>query len=249
MKVAFCKRGVCTGTVPEADGTECNFPGLEKCYTPGHCRSIPQANLSFCTLGTPRQCPQPSDPCRVSACNPQTGDCIEGDKCPGVYFGCEVCNAGTCNAVNLGGPCANQEGDFNECTTDDHCAVVAIGSVSELDPAASARMPAGLAAALVDAQQVGQTIAICQGVAGGAGPTATPTTMPTQTPTVVAGSCSGDCDDDHVVTVGEVVTMANITLETAEYSTCERGDADNDGVIRINDIVIGVNRALHGCAG
>jgi hypothetical protein len=43
--------------------------------------------------------------------------------------------------------------------------------------------------------------------------------------------------------------MANITLETDDYSSCERGDADHDGVIRINDIVIGVDHALHGCPG
>jgi hypothetical protein len=249
MAEAVCKKGVCTGTVPLPDGTECNYAGLEKCYTPGHCTSIPSAGLSFCTLGTPKSCPQPTDPCKLSVCNPQTGQCVEGDRCPGVFYGCEVCNAGTCTAVNLGGPCANSEGDFNDCTTDDHCALVATSSVAELDPAASALMPVGLAAALVDAQQVGTTIAICQGVAGGAGPTATPTTLPTQTPTAMPGSCAGDCNDDQVVTVGEVVTMANITLGIAKYSACPGGDADNDGVIRINEVVVGVNHALHGCAG
>jgi hypothetical protein len=249
MTNPVCTRGVCKGTVPVADDTECNYAGLEKCYTPGHCTSIPLAGLSFCTLGTPKVCPQPSDPCKASACNGQTGECVEGDRCPGIFYGCQVCNAGICTPVNLGGPCANPEGDFNPCTTDDHCALVSTGALSELDPAVSAQMPVGLVAALVDAQQIGETLAICQGVAGGAGPTATPTTMPTQTPTVMATSCSGDCDDNKVVTVGEVVTLATITLEAAEYSTCARGDADNDGAMRINDIVIGVNHALHGCGG
>jgi hypothetical protein len=65
----------------------------------------------------------------------------------------------------------------------------------------------------------------------------------------MSSACSGDCDNNQEVSVGEVVTMANITLETEDYSQCERGDADGDGVIRINDIVIGVDHALHGCPG
>ena len=70
MTNPLCKHGVCTGKVPVADGTACNYAGLEKCYAPGSCKSIPLAGLSDCTLGTPKTCPQPSDPCKQSACNP-----------------------------------------------------------------------------------------------------------------------------------------------------------------------------------
>ena len=248
MSNAFCTKGVCKGTVPAADGTDCNFPGLEKCYSPGKCRSIAGTQLSFCTLGTPKACQPPSDPCMLSACNPQTGDCIQGPKCPGVFYGCEVCSAGTCSPVNIGGACANPEGDFNPCTTDDHCALVSTSALSELAPAATAQMPVGLAAAFGEAQQVGQTIAICQGVpGGGGGPTATPTMATTPTPTAGPTLCVGDCDGDGEVTVNELIVMVNIALGNADPSVCIPGDADGSGDIAVNEIVSAVNRALDGC--
>ena len=247
MTVAFCKHGVCTGTVPAEDGHECNLEALAKCYSPGHCKSIPGVPLSFCMFGTPKVCPLPSDPCKESACNPQNGECFEGDKCF-TFYGCEVCNAGTCMPVNLGGLCANPEGDFNDCTTDDHCALLTTGAISELDPMANAHLPAGLAAAIVDAQQVGQSRALCQGVpGGGGGPTATPTTGTTPTPTVAPSGCVGDCSGDGTVTVNELILMVNVALGNAQPSVCLPGDPDSSGDITINEIVAAVNRALNGC--
>jgi hypothetical protein len=239
-----CKRGVCTGTVPVADGTECTYAGLEKCYTPGSCKSIPLAGLSFCTLGTPKTCQQPADPCKRAACNPQTGNCEVGDMCF-TFSGCEVCNAGTCTAVNTGGACANPEGDFNPCTTNDHCAIR--GAADTLpDVAANSGVPIGLAAAMSDARQVGVGRSLCMGVAGGApGPTATPTAIPT--PTVEPPSCVGDCGGNGEVTVDELLTMVNIALGNAQVSACLRGDADGNGEITIGEIISAVNRALNSC--
>ena len=236
MTNPVCKKGVCTGTVPVADGTECNFAGLEKCYSPGHCKSIPLAGLSFCTLGTPKSCPPPSDPCTQSACNPQTGDCIEGgDKCVGSFFGCEVCDAGTCRAVNTGGPCTNPDGDFNECTVDDRCVLLASGSLAEFSSATDPRLPPALAAAMRDKRQA-VPISFCKGVPG-VGPT----------PTVGPEACVGDCDGNRTVSVNELVTMVNIALDNDQVSSCMRGDPNGSDDIRIDEILTAVNNALNGC--
>ncbi len=123
------KHGLCEGTVAVTDPTvECSIAGLEKCYNPGHCMAIPNTNVSLCTGYTPKACRTPSgDPCKVEECNPQTGECITGDKCF-TFSGCETCNNGTCTPVNVDPPqpCANAEGDFNECTTDDKCVSVTL---------------------------------------------------------------------------------------------------------------------------
>jgi hypothetical protein len=47
--------------------------------------------------------------------------------------------------------------------------------------------------------------------------------------------------------VGEVLTMVNIALGTAQLSTCTNGDANSDGLITIDEILKAVNNALEGC--
>jgi hypothetical protein len=42
--------------------------------------------------------------------------------------------------------------------------------------------------------------------------------------------------------------MANIALEVRPVSACEAGDANRDGVITVDEIIIAVNNALNGCA-
>lgn len=124
MTTPLCnKNGVCAGTVPVPDGTECTFAAFGKCSVPGHCMKIPLTNLSFCMGATEKTCPQPSDPCKLAVCNPQTGDCFTGDKCLTVS-GCETCNGGTCQPTRIGQPCTNAEGDFNSCTTNDQCVIL-----------------------------------------------------------------------------------------------------------------------------
>ena len=127
MTTPMCQHGVCTGTVPVPDGTECSFAAFGKCSLPGHCMKIPLTNLSFCMGATEKTCPQPSDPCKVGACNPQTGECFTGDKCF-TFSGCETCNSGTCQPANIGNACTDPQGDFNECTTDDKCILESVGT-------------------------------------------------------------------------------------------------------------------------
>ncbi|MFI5396703.1 MAG: hypothetical protein ACHQ9S_14305 [Candidatus Binatia bacterium] len=46
----------------------------------------------------------------------------------------------------------------------------------------------------------------------------------------------------------EIITMVNITLGNAEMSECEIGDANEDGKITVDEILVAVNNALNGCA-
>jgi hypothetical protein len=256
-----CESGECMGTVPAPDGTECNYPQLEKCYSPGHCYSpLPGFPLSVCTLGMPKVCAaQPSDPCKLSFCNPQTGNCEVGDKCF-TFSGCETCAAGVCQPANIGQPCANAEGDFNECTTDDRCRVGTLPgglAVAARIFARNARVPYGLQA-LFTPQQASETRGLCEGVAGGtpaAMPTLTPTSTPpttvaTPTPTVGESTCAGDCNGDSAVTVDEITLMVNIALENPGFSTgdCAAGNPNSDEAITIDEITLAVNNLLGECA-
>jgi hypothetical protein len=50
------------------------------------------------------------------------------------------------------------------------------------------------------------------------------------------------------VTIDELLTMVNIALDTAALSDCEPGDANQDGEITVNEILVAVNNALNGCS-
>jgi hypothetical protein len=257
MTTAFCKNGVCTGTVPVEDGTECFIAGLEKCYSPGKCKKIQNTDLSFCTAPAPtmKTCPQPSDPCKQAFCNFQTGNCEETDRCLGTFSGCEVCEPPTgvglptCRAVNTGGACTDPEGDFNPCTTNDRCVILGADSLPAFSPATGPLLPGVLAAALDGARQVGTTFSFCMGEAGvGPTPTVTPPTGPTATPTGEPAECVGACGGGSNVTVSNVVTMVNIALGDTPISACPQGDPDNSGDIKITEIVTAVRNSLVGCS-
>ena len=90
--------------------------------------------------------------------------------------------------------------------------------------------------------------------------TAAPTTTTTQPPTATTSAtatpsatptppaCAGDCSGDGTVSVEDLVELANIVLDqNGQLTNCPVGDANLDGTIAINDILVGVNNALHGC--
>ena len=88
-------------------------------------------------------------------------------------------------------------------------------------------------------------------------PTATPIALatltstsapPTQSATPSGNSCAGDCNNDHAVTVDEVLVLLTISLGTANISTCGAGDVNDDGQITIDEILAAVNTARNGCA-
>src|SRR5215470_13154476 len=184
---AVCRRGICTGTQPSENNAPCNYAGLEKCYAPGHCMTIPNTNTSFCIQGAPKTCPPSSDPCKISVCNPADGNCVEGDKCF-TFFGCETCSNGTCQIVNEGQACANPEGDFNDCTTNDQCVSQNIGAaLTALAPPNDPRLPPALMAALSGDGEGEALRGVCAGVPG----VSTPLPGATPTPTVGSTSCVG----------------------------------------------------------
>ncbi len=60
-------------------------------------------------------------------------------------------------------------------------------------------------------------------------------------------SCVGDCNDNHVVTVDEILLMVNIALGASDVSLCGPGDADGNGRITVDEILTAVNFALTSC--
>jgi len=62
-----------------------------------------------------------------------------------------------------------------------------------------------------------------------------------------APTCVGDCDDDHVVTIAELLLGVNIVNGVAAASTCPSLDIAGDGTVAINDLVQAVSNALNGC--
>jgi hypothetical protein len=63
----------------------------------------------------------------------------------------------------------------------------------------------------------------------------------------VSALCVGDCNNDHSVTVNEILTMVNIALGNTPVTTCEAGDANHDSQITVDEILAAVNNALNGC--
>ena len=76
-------------------------------------------------------------------------------------------------------------------------------------------------------------------------PTPSSTSTPTLTPTRLP--CAGDCNADGMVSVDELVTLAAVALGDAPLATCERGDVDHNGKISVEEVVVAVNKLLHGC--
>jgi len=60
-------------------------------------------------------------------------------------------------------------------------------------------------------------------------------------------TCTGDCNNDHMVTIEELVTGVNIALGNAEITTCDLFDANDDSRATIEELVAAVAAALNGC--
>ena len=63
----------------------------------------------------------------------------------------------------------------------------------------------------------------------------------------LAQSCAGDCDLDGKVTINELITGVNITLDELAPAECPVFDRNGDGVVAINELIAAVNNALCGC--
>jgi len=107
--IALC--GVCSAARLYAQGCDDH----NACTTGDSCKN------GRCA-GTPVQCPQSADPCKVSFCNPGTGAC---QTIPVVCSNGNPCQIGTC-VPNEGCKYTNKTDDTmctdsNDCTTGDHC--------------------------------------------------------------------------------------------------------------------------------
>jgi hypothetical protein len=49
------------------------------------------------------------------------------------------------------------------------------------------------------------------------------------------------------VTVNELVTGVNLTLEEAPFDACPEFDVNGDGIVTVNEVVAGVNASLGPC--
>jgi Ca2+-binding EF-hand superfamily protein len=59
--------------------------------------------------------------------------------------------------------------------------------------------------------------------------------------------CYGDCDHDGAVTIAELIRLVNIALGRAPIGDCLAGDRNANGAISVDELVVAVSRALHGC--
>jgi len=59
--------------------------------------------------------------------------------------------------------------------------------------------------------------------------------------------CVGDCDWNLQVRTDELVRGVDIALGAAPVGTCEMFDLDGNGSVTVDEVVSGVNNALHGC--
>lgn len=64
---------------------------------------------------------------------------------------------------------------------------------------------------------------------------------------VRAQFCADDCDGSRSVTVDEVVAAARIGLGAMDVSECPNADANHDGTVGVDELVLGVDNLLKGC--
>lgn len=76
----------------------------------------------------------------------------------------------------------------------------------------------------------------------------TPTPVVSPTPTQLAGGvCSGDCNNDHMVTVNELILGVNIALSIRTVDACPSFDVSGNDAVEVNELIIAVNHALGSC--
>jgi outer membrane protein assembly factor BamB len=62
-----------------------------------------------------------------------------------------------------------------------------------------------------------------------------------------AAACVGDCDGDRLVTIGELVGAVQIALTDDGIERCEAIDNNLDDLVSIDELILGVGKALDGC--
>ena len=64
-----------------------------------------------------------------------------------------------------------------------------------------------------------------------------------------ATECTGDCDGSRAVAIDELLMLVNIALGNAAAPACSAGDANRDGVVRVDELPTAVNHGIDGCSG
>ena len=73
-------------------------------------------------------------------------------------------------------------------------------------------------------------------------------TVAMSAPAALGRPCAGDCNEDGTVTIAEIVrAVVRMVATTDAAPPCPALDPDGDGVIWINDVIAGIDSALHGC--
>ena len=60
-------------------------------------------------------------------------------------------------------------------------------------------------------------------------------------------ACSGDCNDDGHVSLEELITGIRISMGLDPTAQCPQFDSDEDGRVRVDDVVRAVRSALGSC--
>jgi hypothetical protein len=81
----------------------------------------------------------------------------------------------------------------------------------------------------------------------GGTPTKTRTPTPTATKTPGISACVGDCDGIDNVTVDQLLRSVNDAVAAPGLNQCEATDPNRDNRITVDELVIAVDNALHGC--
>jgi hypothetical protein len=62
-----------------------------------------------------------------------------------------------------------------------------------------------------------------------------------------SAACTGDCNADGVVTINELISGVNISLDRTDLAVCRACDRDGDGAVTIAELVAAVRATLDGC--
>ena len=62
------------------------------------------------------------------------------------------------------------------------------------------------------------------------------------------GGCQVDCNGDVHVGIDELITAVRIALGELPLSSCTAADSNESGSVEVDELVVGVSRALEGCA-
>jgi VCBS repeat protein len=222
----FCTDGVCCASAHCPLGEACNFAGVA-----GSCSHEPTQTATRTATATRTPTPTPLGvgvPCTPGTPSPCDVGlfCTDGTCCTSV-----TCDASArCDIFGATGQCTAPLGVGHACEKNTDCA---IGLYCAAGPEGGS--------------------SVCTPL-----PTPTPPPPATETPTPVATRtaggvctgecpCAGDCDNDHTVTIDELLALVTISLGDAPLSACPAGDAGGDGAVTIDDIVAATSNALNGC--